>query len=118
MSTIAQAQFSPASGWKVGLIALPVCGRRREQPTDTKRQWAARVVAMASRRYGEPLAAHIARDAEKGLIRTTADMRRRYALRPAVGGGGFAPRRDRAARLDEFLIALTRRPAGRPDLSA
>jgi hypothetical protein len=24
MSTIAQAQFSPASGWKVGLIALPV----------------------------------------------------------------------------------------------
>jgi hypothetical protein len=68
----------------VGLIALPVCGRRREQPTDTKRQWAARVVAMASRRYGEPLAGHIARDAEKGLIRTTADMRRRYALRPAV----------------------------------
>jgi len=30
------------------------------------------------------LIALIARDAEKWRIRTTADMRRRYALRPAV----------------------------------
>jgi hypothetical protein len=39
---------------------------------------------MASRWYGEPLAGHIVRNVERELIRTTADMRRRYALRPAV----------------------------------